>query len=63
MSIAVPGEVAGFWKAHQLYGKLPWSSLFEPTIKLARNGFRVAQSLAKAVDEKINIIRSDPELR
>ncbi|UQB42359.1 gamma-glutamyltransferase [Thiomicrospira microaerophila] len=43
----VPGSVMGYWQAHQRYGKLEWSRLVEPAIKLAEQGFEVHPKLAE----------------
>jgi gamma-glutamyltranspeptidase / glutathione hydrolase len=38
---AVPGMPALMGEAHTRYGKLPWSDLLQPAIKLAREGFEI----------------------
>ncbi len=45
-SAGVPGTVAGLWRAHQDYGRLPWKRVVEPAIGLARDGFEVTYDLA-----------------
>ncbi|XP_030500009.2 glutathione hydrolase 1 isoform X1 [Cannabis sativa] len=42
LSIAVPGELAGLYKAWKQYGKLPWARLVRPAERLARLGFKVS---------------------
>lgn len=46
LASGVPGTVAGFWQAHQDFGKLPWKRLVEPAIGLARDGIVVSHDLA-----------------
>lgn len=62
MASGIPGEVAGFWEAWKLGGKLPWKNLFEPTIKMCRDGFNVTHALAKSIRNEEKGIRADPGL-
>lgn len=48
-SVGVPGNVALMAKAHARWGKLPWSALFTPAIRLARDGFVVNARLHDAL--------------
>ncbi|XP_017871836.1 PREDICTED: gamma-glutamyltranspeptidase 1 [Drosophila arizonae] len=58
----VPGEILGYWEMHQKYGRLPWKDLFQPSIKMAREGHVVSRYLAAAISSKITQIKSDPAL-
>ena len=48
-SVGVPSVIATLWEAHKAHGKLPWADLFQPAIKLAREGFPVSARLAKVI--------------
>lgn len=41
-AIGVPGILAGLWKIHKTYGKLPWKTVIAGAIDLAENGFQVS---------------------
>lgn len=59
---AVPGEILGYWEMHQKYGRLPWKYLFQPTIKLCKEGHWVSKYLAAALKSKEDDIRSEPTM-
>ena len=48
-SVGVPGAVKALEMAQSEFGKLPWTSLFDDTIKTAEDGFKVSPRLAKLV--------------
>ncbi|CAL5186384.1 unnamed protein product [Lathyrus oleraceus] len=63
LSMGVPGELAGLHAAWLKHGRLPWKTLFQPAIELAKNGFVVSPTLSNYIaSSKINIM-SDPGLR
>ena len=49
LAVGVPGTVALYKRAHDDYGKLSWAELFEPAIRLARQGFEVSPRMAKSL--------------
>ena len=59
-AIAVPGTVAGLFKAHELYGSLPMKDLIQPTITLLEEGVPITQDLYLAIN-KGRYIKNDPE--
>jgi gamma-glutamyltranspeptidase/glutathione hydrolase len=45
LASGVPGEVRGLQRLHENYGKLPWATVLQPAIEVARNGWRVNEDL------------------
>ena len=58
-SVGVPGVLRMLELAHRQYGKLPWSTLFEPAIRLATNGFVVSPRLAMLLQDE-PYLKKDP---
>ncbi|KAL3744850.1 hypothetical protein ACJRO7_014025 [Eucalyptus globulus] len=63
LSMGVPGEIAGLHQAWLKHGRLAWSTLFQPSIKLAKEGFVVAPYLARRIEVSAKMILNDPGLR
>lgn len=63
LSIAVPGELKGYWEAHQKYGKLKWEELVRPSVDLCRKGHVVTAFLSKFFDSRKSQIMASESLR
>ena len=48
LSVGVPGELRGLEEAHRRWGSLPWESLVQPSVELAK-GWKVDAELAKRI--------------
>ena len=48
-SVGVPGALRGMALAHRQSGRLPWARLFEPAIRLARDGFQATPRFRNSV--------------
>jgi gamma-glutamyltranspeptidase/glutathione hydrolase len=61
----VPGTVRGLALAHRKLGRLPWSDLVRPAVRLAREGFPVSATLARSLNGQLfdpaarDIVRDD----
>ena len=64
LAIAVPGEIRAYEKAYKEFGgNVTWKELFEPTIRLCREGILVSPAQAAAIQQTASIILADPALR
>ncbi|MDH3427151.1 MAG: gamma-glutamyltransferase [Gemmatimonadota bacterium] len=60
LASGVPGTVAGLEAAYLRYGELPWARLLEPAIRLARDGFHVAERHHNSIRDKRELLSKFP---
>ena len=51
-SVGVPGTPMLLERLHEMYGRLPWAGLIEPTITRAEEGFEISERLASLIPEE-----------
>jgi gamma-glutamyltranspeptidase/glutathione hydrolase len=61
-SVGVPGQVPLLLALHRQLGRLPWSTLMQPAIRAAEQGFEVGPRL-HALLQNDPLLRADPEAR
>jgi len=58
-AVGTPGTVRMLEMAHARHGRLPWSALFEPAIRLARDGFPISPRLHTLLKAEVHL-QKDP---
>jgi gamma-glutamyltranspeptidase/glutathione hydrolase len=61
LASGVPGTVAGLSLAHRRAGRLPWKTVVNPAVRLARNGFAVTEVLARSITKEKDRLAKDSE--
>ena len=62
LGVGIPGLLRMLEKVHLKHGKLPWSDLFKPAIKLSKQGFPISSRLSKLIS-KDKFLRESPTTR
>ena len=61
LSVGVPGNLRLAEEAHRRHGKLPWAKLFEPAIRLARDGWTLSERGHEFLADAKNRAAHQPE--
>ncbi|PHH64796.1 hypothetical protein CDD81_3862 [Ophiocordyceps australis] len=57
LAVAVPGEVRGLEYIHNKYGVLPWKTVLQGAIHVARDGFQVSSDLVRSLQKSVGAVR------
>ncbi|KAG5982013.1 hypothetical protein E4U43_006500, partial [Claviceps pusilla] len=65
LAVAVPSEVRGLGYIHDKYGALPWKTVMQGAIHVARDGFKVSEDLIHYINRTVegrpsNFLVEDP---
>src|SRR2546428_2252671 len=65
LAVGVPGEAAGLTTLHHRFGRLPLRRVLEPAIRLAGDGFPLAEAphLRREIERSLDLLRADRGLR
>ncbi len=61
-AVAVPGNLRGWCRMHERFGRLPFADLVEPAIRLAARGFAITHYLSGAIRESVADLSEDPAM-
>jgi len=61
LASGVPGSVAGLTLAHRRAGRLPWKTVVEPAVRLARDGFPMTANVSESIAAERDRLARDPE--
>lgn len=61
LSVGVPGNLKLAELVHSRHGKLPWRALFQPAIRLARDGYAVTPRMVSMLEEQTPLLKVSKE--
>jgi gamma-glutamyltranspeptidase/glutathione hydrolase len=61
LASGVPGTVAGLALAHRRTGRLPWKTVLEPAVRLARDGFVMTEAVSDSIAGEKERLAKDAE--